>query len=353
MRPNSSRSGSWTPTGRTRPGDAERRRELRPLLAPGQPPRSSSRRTWTIRSSQQLRALPRRHRDRATRARHVLRSARARARAVATTSTASPCSRATASASSSARTATTTCPTRRTCSWPTGWTEPRPALDGGTALDSRHDGASSGSSSMSPPITDFGRIVQQVFRGVRYLSYGCHRRRRLPPGLPPRRDHRAPSGDPPGAGHPASPSRGGLYLVSIGRPLLAFFRMPVVTEAAEAPGGRRPQPAPTWSGTSAFVETYVGALPQNPEWTGDPADVDARPSACAARCRPTRPARRTRICPHSAERVGALERGEVDRLLAPLDRKAADAIRERGVQDRRCDGGVALRHARRIPRAVA
>ena len=178
---------------------------------------------------------------------------------------------------------------------------------------------------MPAPLTDFGRIVRQVLRGIRLLSYSVigivlflltFRLAEITATL--------------ATVHPALAV---VFVVAVlaflwllvGRPLVAFFRMPVVMKPPKLPAPADRTPADLVRHVE-FIEKYVAALPGNPEWTGSSTEVDAALAACRelrGAARQTSAADLARL----GERIAAVEREHVDRLLAPLDRKAADAIR--------------------------
>ncbi len=178
---------------------------------------------------------------------------------------------------------------------------------------------------MPLPITDFGRIIRQLFRGVRILSYSvigivvfllAFRLAEITAAL-----------------WGVHPALGILFVVAVlallwllvGRPLLAFFRMPVVMKPPRLPAPEDRTPADLVRHIE-FVEKYIAALPENPEWTGAPGEVDAALAACGELREAAAQASVDALAALN-ERVAAVEVEHVDRLLAPLDRKAADAIR--------------------------
>lgn len=172
---------------------------------------------------------------------------------------------------------------------------------------------------------DFGRVVGRMFRWIRTLSIGLIAVVVVLLGFRIAEIY--------GAIHDLNPWLGWAFLLALGlalyvfivRPLLGFLRMPIVMKPPKLPaaGDRRPQHLVRHL---EFVERYVAALPTNPEWSGEAGDVDA---ACAT-CRALR-ARAERVSqddlPALVAELGELERVTVGRLLAPLDRKAAEAIR--------------------------
>lgn len=116
------------------------------------------------------------------------------------------------------------------------------------------------------------------------------------------------------------------FYLFIGRPVLRFMAMPAVVRPPELPPESERE-AKHVVRHLEFVERYLGQLGRNPEWAGSPEAIERGVAACrtlrddAARLEPA----------HVfafGPRLRALEREHVDPLLAPLDRKAREAIRQ-------------------------
>jgi putative membrane protein len=110
------------------------------------------------------------------------------------------------------------------------------------------------------------------------------------------------------------------------RPVYLFLRMPAALKPPALPAiGER---------TSAdlarhllFVERYLGSLPQNPEWDGDPVAVDAAIERVRALREEAAHADTVEVAALS-HRIRRLEEETVARLLAPLDTKVRTVIRQ-------------------------
>jgi len=177
---------------------------------------------------------------------------------------------------------------------------------------------------------DFGRVVGKLFRWIRALSIGLIGVMVVLLGFRVAEVYRAIASISPWLGWAFLLALALALYVLILRPLMRFLRMPVVMKPPKLPveAERRPQDLVRHLD---FVERYVAALPSNPEWSGSVQEVDA---ACAT-CRALR-ARAEKVStdelPALVAELGDLERETVDRLLAPLDRKAAEAIRSEALR---------------------
>ncbi|MDF1701180.1 MAG: DUF697 domain-containing protein [Planctomycetota bacterium] len=112
----------------------------------------------------------------------------------------------------------------------------------------------------------------------------------------------------------------------IGRPLLAFLRVPAVLKPPVLPplAERR---AKHLHKHLLFVERYLESLLTNPEWDGAPQDVHDALARCRLLREETADADRSQVAALSGE-VRKLEQETVERLLEPLDRKARQVIRQ-------------------------
>lgn len=111
----------------------------------------------------------------------------------------------------------------------------------------------------------------------------------------------------------------------VGRPLYQFLRVPPVMRPPKLPPPDERKPADL-ARHLAYVEAYVEALPANPEWEGDPRLVAETAEACRVLAAEARDADAPALAELVA-RARAVEQDRVARLLEPLDRKTADAIR--------------------------
>ncbi|MFV1959090.1 MAG: DUF697 domain-containing protein [Planctomycetota bacterium] len=183
---------------------------------------------------------------------------------------------------------------------------------------------------MAFPIHEFGRLVGRFVRGVRLVSYGfigvmvfllVFRVAEVATWLAER--------------HVMLAVAFVLALLLalawlVGRPLWRYFHVPVVMRPPRlpAPAARRPRDLVRHV---AFIERYLEALPENPAWSGDRAELRSALAACRCLGDDARRARPDAL-PALSARVGELERGPVARLLAPLDRQAADVIRSEALK---------------------
>ena len=110
------------------------------------------------------------------------------------------------------------------------------------------------------------------------------------------------------------------------RPVLLFLRMPAALRPPELP--------PIGERTAAhlkkhldFVERYLASLTENPEWTGDPVEVDAAIAQVRGLREETAEASPTQVAALS-DRIRTLENQTISRLLAPLDTKVRTVIRQ-------------------------
>ena len=112
----------------------------------------------------------------------------------------------------------------------------------------------------------------------------------------------------------------------VARPIYHFLKMPAALRPPELP--------PIESRTAAdlkkhlaFVERYLASLPQNPEWDGDPLEVDAAIERVRALGEEAAEATPAQVADLST-RIRELEDETVTRLLAPLDAKVRTVIRQ-------------------------
>jgi hypothetical protein len=104
-----------------------------------------------------------------------------------------------------------------------------------------------------------------------------------------------------------------------------FFKVPVALQPPVLPEPAKRMPKDMVRHLE-FVERYVRALPNNPEWAGGAPAVEPAVQACEA-LRADAARARVEDLPSLQTRLAALERDVVGALLAPLDRKATDTIR--------------------------
>ena len=111
----------------------------------------------------------------------------------------------------------------------------------------------------------------------------------------------------------------------VGRPVVAFLRVPRAIQPPDLPEPSRRTPADlVWH--LAYVERYVSSLEKNPEWGGSTDEVARAVDLCRALREEARAAS-TEDLPRLVERTTAIEREQVARLLVPLDRRAVEEIR--------------------------
>ena len=178
---------------------------------------------------------------------------------------------------------------------------------------------------MGTPLTHFGRILRKLLRWARTLSFGLIGVVALLLAFRVAEVFRALHDLNPALGWAFLLALGlGLWLL-VGRPLFRFLRMPVVMKPPRLPPSAERRPRHLVKHLT-FVERYVLALPDNPSWEGSTDDVLSAAAACRV-LREEAARSKDADLPGLTVRVGKLERATVDRLLAPLDRKAADAIR--------------------------
>lgn len=172
---------------------------------------------------------------------------------------------------------------------------------------------------------DFGRTVGRLFRWIRTLSFLFIGVMIVLLGFRVAEVYRALRDLNPWLGWAFLLALGlALYLL-VARPLVRLLRMPVVMKPPRLPEASERGPRHLLAHLE-FVDRYVAALRSNPEWDGDPAQVQAVRATCRSLMARTERASRSDL-PALVAELGTLERDAVGRLLAPLDRKAADAIR--------------------------
>lgn len=178
---------------------------------------------------------------------------------------------------------------------------------------------------MAPTLQDFGRIVRRLFRWVRLISLGFIVVMLVLLGFRVAEVYDAAAGVHPLFGWAFLIALAlALYLL-IGRPLLRFLRMPVVMKPPKLPEPSERKPRHLVKHLD-FTERYIRALLKNPEWEGAPTDIDAAVAECRALKAEAEKASDDDL-PYLTAQCRALEHGTINRLLEPLDRKAADAIR--------------------------
>jgi hypothetical protein len=179
---------------------------------------------------------------------------------------------------------------------------------------------------MAAPLQDFGRVLRTLLRFARTISYGLIGFMVVFLAVRVAEITRWFAGF-----HPAA---GVAFLVAffvalwwfIGRPVLRFWRVPVALKPPQLP----PMEERTGRDLARhllFVERYLGALLVNPSWEGPPAEVEAAVARCRALREETGEADGAAVQALSG-RVRRLEKETVQRLLAPLDRKARQVIRQ-------------------------
>jgi hypothetical protein len=178
---------------------------------------------------------------------------------------------------------------------------------------------------MGQPISDFGKVLRSIFRFGRAVSYVLILLLGAWIAFRVAEVSRWAAGIHPWLGVLSVLLFAALLVLAVGRPLWRFFRVPVALRPPRLPdvAERRPRHL---AGHLDFVERYVRALERNPEWTGSPEAVRAAVDQCRALRSEAAKAKDDEL-PALALRMAAIEHGTVAALLAPLDRKATDAIR--------------------------
>ncbi len=178
---------------------------------------------------------------------------------------------------------------------------------------------------MNTPIQDFGRIVRQVFRFGRAFSYGAIVVMVVLLAFRVADVYEALARVDPLLGVAFLLALGLFLSWFVGRPVYRFLRLPRVMRVPRLPPRERREPRHL-ARHLAYVERYVRALPSNPEWSGEVAQVEA----CAGRCRAL--AARALVAGPADLVALEVEATEIDRklvapLVAPLDRRVSDLIR--------------------------
>jgi len=121
-----------------------------------------------------------------------------------------------------------------------------------------------------------------------------------------------------------------LFFAALGwfvvRPIYQFMRMPAALRPPSLPPITE-RTAADLARHLAFVERYLLSLLDNPEWDGDPLQVDDAVERCRALRSETTDADQTQVAALS-DRIHRLEQETVARLLAPLDAKVRKVIRQ-------------------------
>lgn len=177
---------------------------------------------------------------------------------------------------------------------------------------------------MGPPVQDFGRVVKQLFRVARIVSYGAIGLMVFLLAFRVADVTRSLAG--------VHPLLGGAFLLAlvlaltwfIGRPLHRFFRLPVVMRAPRIPEMAKRTPRDL-ARHLEYVARYVESLPTNPEWSGEASKAVQTAAACRALGAEASGSGGAALA-GLVGRAVELERAGAE-LLAPLDRKAADVIR--------------------------
>ena len=173
---------------------------------------------------------------------------------------------------------------------------------------------------------DFGRAVGKLFRWIRTLSIGFIGVMLVLLGFRVADVYQAIRAVNPWLGWAFLLVLGlALYLLVV-RPLLTFLRMPVVMNPPRLPAvkERKPGHLVQAPGVRRALRRRAALQPGVDRRGGRRRRRAARPAVRSGRG-PS--GRRPTICRALVAELDALERGTVERLLAPLDRKAAVAIR--------------------------
>ena len=179
---------------------------------------------------------------------------------------------------------------------------------------------------MAAPLQDFGRVLKTVFRFARTISYGLIGFMAVFLAFRVAELYAWFADMHPLAGLAFLVVFFGALWWFIGRPLARFLRMPAAIKPPVLP----PMTERTERDLArhlAFMEQYLASLLRNPEWEGPPAEVAHAIARCRALRDETAEAPADQVVAYSA-RVRTLEKETVERLLAPLDRKARQVIRQ-------------------------
>jgi hypothetical protein len=179
------------------------------------------------------------------------------------------------------------------------------------------------------PLQDFGRVLRTIFRYGRNLSYGLIGVFVVWAGFQVHAVVALAAGVHWTLGVATFLAIAFALGWFVGRPVARFLKAPVALKPPDLP-----PPAQRTSKDLVrhldFVERYVEALGRNPEWTGTPESI----AQAVATCRTLREEAGRAEGPASLDlsrRLAAFEGQTVGGLLAPLDRKASDAIRAEAV----------------------
>ncbi len=182
---------------------------------------------------------------------------------------------------------------------------------------------------MAAPLQDFARVMRTLFRFARYLSFGLIGLMVVFLAFRVAEVY--------GFFADINPWLGVAFLVVfvallvwlVGRPVYSFLKVPAAMKPPLLP------PVAERTGKDLarhleFVERYLGALLTNPEWEGNPAEVEAAMERCHSLRDTSRHAGRELVAGLSDD-IRKLENETVGRLLEPLDRKARAVIRQEAV----------------------
>ena len=179
---------------------------------------------------------------------------------------------------------------------------------------------------MAAPVQDFARVLGTLFRFVRWASYALIALLGLFLVLRVVELVRLAAAVHPWAGVGVVVLLVGVGWFAIGRPVARFLAMPPTLRPPRLPPEAERTPRDLVRHLR-FVEAYLAQLPANPEWQ----DVQGGLPDARAACRQLAAEARA-VGPGDLEafgrRVHRLEREHVAPLLAPLDRRAREVIRQ-------------------------
>ncbi len=182
---------------------------------------------------------------------------------------------------------------------------------------------------MAAPLQDFGRVMRALFRFARYVSFGLIGLMVVFLAFRVAEIYSFFADIHVGLGIAFLAVFGILLVWLVGRPVYRFLKVPAAMKPPPLPpmGERTGKDLARHLG---FVEAYVGALLRNPEWEGAPEEVEAALQRCRALRDESAHADREAVAALS-DRVRVLENETVGQLLAPLDAKVRQAIRQEAV----------------------
>ncbi len=178
---------------------------------------------------------------------------------------------------------------------------------------------------MPTPLRDFGGILRRLFRFAKYASYTLVGFMAFFLAMRVAEAYRFFRDIHPWAGVGFLVVFAVLFLWLIGRPVYRFMKMPVAVRPPKLPPEAERKPEHL-AKHLAFVERYVKNLLKNPEWEGSIDHVNETAQACRALRQEAASAHADQLQDLVAK-THRIENESVAKLLAPLDKKAREVIR--------------------------